>query len=271
MRHAQSRRSTSLCRLRRSKPSKCIHSAPPSLFSLFTQTNNGSHHRNSHPRHVRTLANLHETRTRELTSLSTCLIPSSSHRDTSSSSRSSENPAKNAVTSPTDPQYKAVDTDRKLKVFGVIEAFRCAHRTLQVSQFGLADEHVFATTQERQAPQQRVSRQSLQCWEGKKLTQVSLCRQCIQALDYAVGHSPINERRLSKDGQTLVEDTRSEQRLSRLLPRLNADPPRPLDIIRVLKEIVAEKNDDELFQNFLLVPRNARFVGDTTADLHVSR
>lgn len=118
-------------------------------------------------------------------------------------------------------------------------------------KFGLADEHGFATTQERQAPQQRVSQRSLRRWEGERLTQVSLCRQCIQALDYAVGHSPINERRLSKDGQTLVEDTRSEQRLSRRLPSTCTDPLRPTDIIRVLKEIVAEKNDDELFQNFL--------------------
>ncbi|BGP33691.1 hypothetical protein JCM10296v2_005495 [Rhodotorula toruloides] len=106
----------------------------------------------------------------------------------------SEHPAKNAVTSPTDPQYKAVDTDRKLKVFGVIEAFR----------------------------------------NGKLPNN----EQCIQALDYAVDHSPINERRLSKDGQTLVEDTRN--------------------IIRVLKEIVAEKNDDELFQNFFYHTRSVR-------------
>ncbi|GAA6063477.1 hypothetical protein JCM10212_006339 [Sporobolomyces blumeae] len=36
----------------------------------------------------------------------------------------SENPSKNAVTSPTDAKVKAVDIDRKLKIYGMIEAFR---------------------------------------------------------------------------------------------------------------------------------------------------
>ncbi|KPV72383.1 uncharacterized protein RHOBADRAFT_66934 [Rhodotorula graminis WP1] len=98
----------------------------------------------------------------------------------------SENPSKNAVTSPTDPRVKATDTDRKIKMLGVVNAFR----------------------------------------EGK----LPANDQCVSALDYAIDHSPIDERKLSKDGQTLVEDTR--------------------DVIRVLREIVVEKNDDELLQNF---------------------
>ncbi|GAA5838750.1 hypothetical protein JCM9279_003849 [Rhodotorula babjevae] len=98
----------------------------------------------------------------------------------------SENPSKNAVTSPTDPRVKATDTDRKIKMLGVVNAFR----------------------------------------EGK----LPANDQCVSALDYAIDHSPIDERKLSKDGQNLVEDTR--------------------DVIRVLREIVVEKNDDELLQNF---------------------
>ncbi|BGP41732.1 hypothetical protein JCM10449v2_005723 [Rhodotorula kratochvilovae] len=106
----------------------------------------------------------------------------------------SENPAKNAVTSPTDAQVKATDTDRKIKMLGVLSAFR----------------------------------------EGK----VPDNEQCVKALDYAINHSPIDERKLSKDGQTLVEDTR--------------------DVIRVLREFVVEKNDDELLQNFIYHTRSVR-------------
>ncbi|GJN92734.1 hypothetical protein Rhopal_005772-T1 [Rhodotorula paludigena] len=104
----------------------------------------------------------------------------------------SENPSKSAVTSPTDPKYKAIDTDRKVKMLGVVQAFRA----------------------------------------GK----LPANDQCIQTLDYLVDHSPIDESKLSKDGQTLVEDTR--------------------EIIRNLRQIVAEKNDDELFQNFFYHTRN---------------
>jgi len=99
----------------------------------------------------------------------------------------SENPSKNAVTSPTDPKTKAVDIDRKLKLYGVIEAFR----------------------------------------QGKMPNN----EQCVRALDYALDHSPIHENKLSKDGKGLVEDFR--------------------DIIRTAKQIVTEKNDDELLQNFI--------------------
>lgn len=56
-------------------------------------------------------------------------------------------------------------------------------------------------------------------------------RQCVRALDYALGHSPVTESKLSKDGKDLVEDFR--------------------DIIRIAKQIVVEKNDDELLQNFM--------------------
>lgn len=99
----------------------------------------------------------------------------------------SENPSKNAVTSPTDPKVKAADIDRKLKLYGVVEAFR----------------------------------------QGKMPNN----EQCVRALDYALGHSPVTESKLSKDGKELVEDFR--------------------DIIRIAKQIVVEKNDDELLQNFI--------------------
>ncbi|GAA5833009.1 hypothetical protein JCM3766R1_000397 [Sporobolomyces carnicolor] len=99
----------------------------------------------------------------------------------------SENPSKNAVTSPTDPKVKANDIDRKLKLYGVVEAFR----------------------------------------QGKMPNN----EQCVRALDYALGHSPVTESKLSKDGKDLVEDFR--------------------DIIRIAKQIVVEKNDDELLQNFI--------------------
>ncbi|GAA5879129.1 hypothetical protein JCM16303_001308 [Sporobolomyces ruberrimus] len=99
----------------------------------------------------------------------------------------SENPSKNAVTSPTDAKVKAVDIDRKLKLYGVVEAFR----------------------------------------QGKMPNN----EQCVRALDYALGHSPISENKLSKDGKDLVEDFR--------------------EIIRIAKQIVVEKNDDELLQNFI--------------------
>ncbi|GAA5822401.1 hypothetical protein JCM11251_006326 [Rhodosporidiobolus azoricus] len=99
----------------------------------------------------------------------------------------SENPSKNAVTSPTSAHVKAEDTDRKLKLLGSLQAFR----------------------------------------EGKLPDN----RQCIETLNYVIDHSPIDESKLSKDGKTLVEDTR--------------------DIIRVLKQIVEEKNDDEAIQNFI--------------------
>ena len=56
-------------------------------------------------------------------------------------------------------------------------------------------------------------------------------RQCVRALDYALDNSPIHENKLSKDGKGLVEDF--------------------LDIIRTAKQIVTEKNDDELLQNFM--------------------
>ncbi|GAA6030366.1 hypothetical protein JCM8097_009074 [Rhodosporidiobolus ruineniae] len=99
----------------------------------------------------------------------------------------SENPSKNAVTSPTSARVKATDTDRKLKLLGVIESFRA----------------------------------------GKLPSN----DQAVKALDYAIEHSPIDDSKLSKDGKTLVEDVRN--------------------IIRTLKEIIVEKNDDEAIQSFI--------------------
>ncbi|GAA5960221.1 hypothetical protein JCM21900_000554 [Sporobolomyces salmonicolor] len=99
----------------------------------------------------------------------------------------SENPSGNAVTSPTDPRVKQRDIDQKLKLYGVVEAFR----------------------------------------QGKMPSN----EQCVQTLDYVIDHSPIDESKLSRDGKKLVEDFR--------------------DIIRTAKQIVVEKNDDELLQNFI--------------------
>lgn len=99
----------------------------------------------------------------------------------------SEHPTANAVVDPVDKKAQAADVERKLKLFGVIQAFR----------------------------------------QGRMPSNT----QIDQTLDYVLHHEPIPTKKLSHDGQKLVQDVR--------------------DIIRTAKLMVAEKNADELFQNFV--------------------
>ena len=56
-------------------------------------------------------------------------------------------------------------------------------------------------------------------------------KQIDDTLKYVIDNSPVDTSKLSPDGQRLVQDTR--------------------DIIETARVIVAEKNADELFQNFV--------------------
>lgn len=55
--------------------------------------------------------------------------------------------------------------------------------------------------------------------------------QIDETLNYALGHSPVDEKALSREGRGLIQDFR--------------------DIIETAKQMVREKNADELFQNFV--------------------
>ncbi|KAJ1306987.1 hypothetical protein OPQ81_007967 [Rhizoctonia solani] len=98
----------------------------------------------------------------------------------------SAHPGANSVTDPVDPSTMQADVDRKMRLYGVIEAFR---------QGKLPDN-----------------------------------QQIDQTLKYVNDHSPVNENDLSPEGRKLIQDTR--------------------DIIETARLIVAQKNADELFQNF---------------------
>lgn len=91
------------------------------------------------------------------------------------------------VTAPTISEHKTADIDRKMHLYGVIQAFRNG--------------------------------------------QYPSNRQIDETLDYVMNHAPFEESKLSKEGRHLIDDLRK--------------------IIGTAKEIVAEKNADELFQNFL--------------------
>ncbi|QRV89055.1 hypothetical protein RhiJN_17073 [Ceratobasidium sp. AG-Ba] len=99
----------------------------------------------------------------------------------------SAHPGANSVTSPTDPATMQADVDRKMRFYGVIEAFR---------QGRLPDN-----------------------------------QQIDETLQYINNHSPVDVNALSPDGKKLIQDTR--------------------DIIETARLIVANKNADELFQNFI--------------------
>ncbi|SGY18964.1 BQ5605_C014g07520 [Microbotryum silenes-dioicae] len=108
----------------------------------------------------------------------------------------STNPAAGSVTAPTDANLKAKDVERKMNLYGVIEAFR----------------------------------------QGKM---PSNRQQISETLDYVIGHSPIDEKKLSKDGRGLIEDFR--------------------DLIRTAKQMVEERNADELLQNFIYHTRDVDY------------
>jgi len=99
----------------------------------------------------------------------------------------SEHPTGNAVVDPVDKKAQAADVERKLKLYGVIQAFR----------------------------------------QGRMPSNT----QIDQTLDYVLNHEPVPTKKLSRDGQRLVQDVR--------------------DIIHTAKLMVAEKNADELLQNFV--------------------
>ncbi|EJD07781.1 uncharacterized protein FOMMEDRAFT_16402 [Fomitiporia mediterranea MF3/22] len=99
----------------------------------------------------------------------------------------SENPQAGAVTDPVNKQQKDADVDRKLRFYGVIEAFR----------------------------------------EGRLPDN----QQIDETLRYVKDNAPMDVGELSPEGQRLVQDVR--------------------DIVDTARAIVAEKNADELFQNFL--------------------
>ncbi len=55
--------------------------------------------------------------------------------------------------------------------------------------------------------------------------------QINEALDFAIQHSPVELQKLSPDGKLLVEDVR--------------------DILESARMMISEKNQGELFQNFI--------------------
>ncbi|KAK8854853.1 hypothetical protein IAR55_003592 [Kwoniella newhampshirensis] len=97
----------------------------------------------------------------------------------------SEHPGKMGVTSAASGAELEADVQRKMKLWGVIEAFN----------------------------------------DGRMPDN----RQIDKALEYAVGHSPVELNKLSPEGRVLIDDFR--------------------DIIETLRTMVYEKNADELFQN----------------------
>ncbi|KAM0790055.1 hypothetical protein ACM66B_005383 [Microbotryomycetes sp. NB124-2] len=115
----------------------------------------------------------------------------------------SNNPGKTSVTHPTDPKFKQVDSERKLRFYGVLQALRA----------------------------------------GKYPTN----EQISETLDYTINHSPVETSKLSSEGQALVEDFR--------------------DIIRTAKQIVEQKNADELVQNFLFHTRQVDYSKGNLKDI----
>lgn len=108
----------------------------------------------------------------------------------------SAHPSAMAVTSAVDRKDQQADVERKLKLYGIIQAFM----------------------------------------DGRMPDN----NQIDEALQYAIGHSPVSLEKLSPDGKLLVEDVR--------------------DILESARLMVAEKNAGELFQNFIWSTTN----GDIT-------
>ncbi|KAJ9126120.1 hypothetical protein QFC24_002393 [Naganishia onofrii] len=102
------------------------------------------------------------------------------------------NPSKMAVTTATERGNQQTDVERKLKLYGIIQA--------------LGDGRMPDNT------------------------------QINQALDFAINHSPVSLNKLSPDGKLLVEDVR--------------------DILETARMMIMDKNDGELFQNFIWSTRN---------------
>ncbi|CUA74610.1 putative protein C32A11,02c [Schizosaccharomyces pombe 972h-] [Rhizoctonia solani] len=107
----------------------------------------------------------------------------------------SAHPGRNSVTEPTDAATMHADVDRKMRLYGAIEAFR---------QGKLPDN-----------------------------------QQIDETLKYVNTHSPVDTNALSPEGKKLIQDTR--------------------DIIETARLMVAQKNADELFQNFFFHTQGTDF------------
>ncbi|EKM74725.1 hypothetical protein AGABI1DRAFT_103321 [Agaricus bisporus var. burnettii JB137-S8] len=123
----------------------------------------------------------------------------------------SEHPAKGSVAIPVDRVQKDKDIDRKLHLYGVVEAFRRGRlpSNAQIDSF----------------------------------------------LNYLGDHPPVNVNELSSDGRKLVQDTR--------------------DILNTARDIVRDKNADELLQQFIWhtrdIDRETLAPGDVNQRLPVDR
>ncbi|TFK35771.1 hypothetical protein BDQ12DRAFT_307288 [Crucibulum laeve] len=111
----------------------------------------------------------------------------------------STHPAKGSVVDPVNKAAKDADVDRKIRLYGVIEAFR----------------------------------------QGRLPSNA----QIDETLQYALSHSPVTVDKLSPDGKKLIQDTQY--------------------IIETARQMVQEKNADELLQNFIW---HTRDTGDAFAD-----
>lgn len=101
--------------------------------------------------------------------------------------QTTEKPAAGAVMEPVNKDEQAADIDRKIRFYGVIQAFR----------------------------------------EGRLPDNP----QIDHTLDYVLNHSPVDQDQLSPEGRRLIQDVK--------------------DIIETARDIVKDKNNDELFQNFV--------------------
>jgi len=122
-------------------------------------------------------------------------------------SQVSANPVKNAVTRAAAPGEVQADVDRKMRFYGVIQAFR----------------------------------------EGRYPTN----QQIDDTLRYTISSSPVDLEKLSPEGRKLVQDVR--------------------EIIEIARQIVAEKNSNQEFQNFLHASRSADITGQVNVQSKVTK
>ncbi|KAK0555228.1 hypothetical protein OC861_000504 [Tilletia horrida] len=122
-------------------------------------------------------------------------------------SQISANPKSNAVTKAADPKLIKEDVDRKMRFYGVLQAFR----------------------------------------EGRYPTN----QQIDDTLRYTISASPVDLEKLSPEGRKLVQDVR--------------------EIIEISRQIVAEKNSNQEFQNFLHASRNADVAGNVNINSKLTK
>ncbi|EIN12698.1 hypothetical protein PUNSTDRAFT_97516 [Punctularia strigosozonata HHB-11173 SS5] len=107
----------------------------------------------------------------------------------------SDHPTKGSVVDPINREKKEADVDRKLRLYGVIQAFR----------------------------------------DGRLPSNA----QIDETLRYVLDNSPVDLNSLSPEGRKLIEDTR--------------------DIVETAREMILEKNSDEVFQNFVWHTRDVDY------------